>query len=98
PRESRQRRPHFPPYPGRRLARRRGGRTGMTTRQHVQSLTVTVEQAAAALGISRGLAYELVRRGEIPSVRLGRRIVVPIRVLDELIGGTPADQPKPPAA
>ena len=38
-----------------------------------------------ALGISRSLAYELVRRGEIPSLRLGRRIVVPVRALEELV-------------
>ena len=40
-------------------------------------LTLTVDEAAAMLGISRGLAYELVRQGRLPSVRLGRRILVP---------------------
>jgi len=30
------------------------------------------EEAAAWLGISRGLIYELAKRGELPSVRLGR--------------------------
>jgi excisionase family DNA binding protein len=29
------------------------------------------------LGISRAFAYELVARGEIPVIRLGRRIVIP---------------------
>jgi excisionase family DNA binding protein len=38
---------------------------------------LTVPQAAARLGISVGLAYELVRAGEIPAKRLGRRWVVP---------------------
>jgi len=42
-------------------------------------LTLTVEEAAELLGISRTLAYELVTRRELPSVRLGRRIVVPRR-------------------
>ena len=37
----------------------------------------TVPQAAARLGISAGLAYELVRAGRIPAKRLGRRWVVP---------------------
>ena len=37
----------------------------------------TVSQAAARLGISTGLAYELVRAGRIPAKRLGRRWVVP---------------------
>jgi excisionase family DNA binding protein len=31
-----------------------------------------VEEAAAVLGISRGLVYELCRRGELESCRLGR--------------------------
>ena len=50
-----------------------------------QRLTMTVEEASEALGISRSLAYELVRQGEIPSLRLGRRIVVPVRVLEDLV-------------
>ena len=50
-----------------------------------ERLTVTVEEAAGMLGISRGLAYELVRRGELPSLRLGRRIVVPVRALDVML-------------
>jgi excisionase family DNA binding protein len=52
-----------------------------------ESLVVTVEQAAELLGISRGLAYELVRRGEIPSIRLGRRLVVTRRRLLAMIDG-----------
>ncbi|HEU0086589.1 MAG TPA: helix-turn-helix domain-containing protein [Pseudonocardiaceae bacterium] len=37
----------------------------------------TVRQVAARLGIGAGLAYELIREGEIPAKRLGRRWVVP---------------------
>jgi excisionase family DNA binding protein len=33
-------------------------------------LVLTVEESAVVLGISRALAYELVRRGVIPSIRL----------------------------
>lgn len=40
-------------------------------------ITLTVEEAAKALGIGRGLAYEAVRRGEIPTIRLGKRLLVP---------------------
>lgn len=39
-------------------------------------LTLTVEEAASLLGISRGLAYEKCRAGEIPTVRIGRRLLV----------------------
>jgi excisionase family DNA binding protein len=48
-------------------------------------ITLTVEEAGTRLGISRTLAYELVRRGEIPSIRLGRRVLVPIRALERLV-------------
>jgi len=51
-----------------------------------QRLVFTVDEAAVLLRISRGLAYELVARGELPSIRLGRRIVIPRVVLEELTG------------
>ena len=57
-----------------------------------ERLTLTVEEAARALGISRTLAYELVTRGELPSLRLGRRLVVPRRALEALLDA-PADRP-----
>ena len=58
--------------------------------------TVTVEEAAEVLGISRGLAYELVRRGELPSLRLGHRVVIPLRVVDELLGSVRVESPAAP--
>jgi excisionase family DNA binding protein len=57
-----------------------------------QKLTITVEEAAHLLGISRGLAYEMVRIGKIPSVRFGRRLVVPRRALERLLELEDADK------
>lgn len=52
--------------------------------------TVTVPQAGEILGISRGSAYEAAKRGEIPTIRCGRRILVPTAKLLELLGsGSP---------
>ena len=51
-----------------------------------ESLTITIEDAARLLGISRGLAYEAARRGEMPVIRLGRRLLVPRAQLYELVG------------
>jgi excisionase family DNA binding protein len=51
-------------------------------------LTFTVDEAAFLLNISRGLAYDLVARGELSSIRLGRRIVIPRVVLEELTGSS----------
>jgi excisionase family DNA binding protein len=51
--------------------------------------TMSVEEAASALGISRSLAYELARRAELPGVRrLGRRYVVSSEVLNRWLAGT----------
>lgn len=52
-----------------------------------EPLTISVEDAARLLGISRGLAYEAARRGELPVIRLGRRLLVPRQRLLELVGG-----------
>ena len=49
-------------------------------------LALTVDEAAYLLNISRGLAYELVARGELPAIRLGRRIVIPRVAMEELLG------------
>ncbi len=46
-------------------------------------ILLTVREAAGLLRISRNLAYELVARGEIPSIRLGRVIRVPKTALDQ---------------
>jgi excisionase family DNA binding protein len=48
-------------------------------------LVVTVPEAARMLGVSRTLGYELVARGELGSVRLGRRVVVPLTAIEELL-------------
>ena len=48
-------------------------------------LVLTVEEAAGLLRISRGLAYEMVREGAVPTIRLGRRILVPREALDRML-------------
>ena len=40
-------------------------------------LTLTIPEAARRLGIGRNQGYECARRGEIPTIRLGKRLVVP---------------------
>ena len=50
-----------------------------------ERLTFTVEEAAAVLGISRAFAYESVRRGDIPHIKIGRRILIPKAKLQELL-------------
>jgi excisionase family DNA binding protein len=47
--------------------------------------TVTIEFTAEILGISRGLAYAAARAGELPVLKIGRRIVVPTAALRRLL-------------
>jgi excisionase family DNA binding protein len=53
-----------------------------------QRLTLTVEEAARVIGCSRGLAYAAARRGELPTVRLGRKLLVPKHALYAWLGIT----------
>ena len=48
--------------------------------------TLTVDEAAAILGISRTTAYESVRRGEILARRFGRSVVILRHELERLLG------------
>ncbi|MGH8977692.1 MAG: helix-turn-helix domain-containing protein [Acidimicrobiia bacterium] len=48
-------------------------------------LVCSVAEAAHMLGISRAFAYELIAAGKLPHVRLGRRIVVPRRVIEAIV-------------
>ena len=52
-----------------------------------ESLTMSVTDAAKLLGISRAMAYECARTGELPTVRLGGRILVPRHRLLALLDG-----------
>lgn len=62
-----------------------------------ESLLLKVSEAARLLRISRNLAYELIARGELPAVRLGRVIRVPRHSLEDWIArqsGLPDAPPK----
>jgi excisionase family DNA binding protein len=48
-------------------------------------LTYSVEEAAKLLGIGRNQAYEAARTGKLPSIRIGKRILVPRAALDRLL-------------
>lgn len=53
--------------------------------------TMTVEQAAEVLGISRGLAYRAASRGEIPAVKIGGRLLVPSAQLQAMLRVEPRE-------
>lgn len=63
------------------------------TRNKMSRETLTIEEAARMLGIGRNSAYEAARRGEIPTLRIGRRLVVPRAALERILKGEAAHAP-----
>lgn len=55
------------------------------TKETVDRLCLSIPETARMLGISRGLAYELARSGQIPVLRLGKRLLVPKIALERLL-------------
>ena len=49
--------------------------------QTIERLTIPVPEAARRLGIGRNAAYDAIRRGELPAIKVGRRILVPLAAL-----------------
>ncbi len=60
-----------------------------------EPLVYSVTEVARLLGISRGLAYELAKRREIPTMQLGRRLVVPRTALASLLARASSPDPEP---
>jgi excisionase family DNA binding protein len=52
---------------------------------HSERLTIRVEEAAELLGISRGAAYARANDGSLPTIRLGKRLLVPRAALDRML-------------
>ena len=50
-----------------------------------ERLTFTVVEAAVLLGIGRNSAYEAIKTGTLPSVQIGRRILVPRAALERML-------------
>lgn len=48
--------------------------------------TITVPEAAELLGVGVRSAYRAVQKGQIPSLRVGRRLLVPTAGLLRLVG------------
>lgn len=57
------------------------------TSRYQQRATLTVYEAALQLGVGRNAAYDAVKRGEIPSIRIGRRLLVPVAALERMLAG-----------
>jgi excisionase family DNA binding protein len=58
-----------------------------TPAETLERRVVTLTEAAAILRISRGSAYEAAKRREIPTIRIGRRLLVPAAALERMLAG-----------
>ncbi|MGB9848869.1 MAG: helix-turn-helix domain-containing protein [Moorellaceae bacterium] len=50
-----------------------------------EKLLLTVPEAAALMGCSRAHLYNLINKGEIPTVRLGRAVRIPRKWLEQWV-------------
>jgi excisionase family DNA binding protein len=57
----------------------------MSTAQPIARRTYSVEDAGKILGVSRNTAYALARTGELPTIRLGKKLLVPVAAIEALL-------------
>ncbi|MFC2032482.1 helix-turn-helix domain-containing protein [Chloroflexota bacterium] len=69
----------------------------MQSNEIKESLVFSVPEAGRLLSLSRATAYMLANQGVIPTIRFGRRLVVPKKALETLLadagnktGGVPS--------
>jgi excisionase family DNA binding protein len=58
-----------------------------STASGLEGRVKTLDEVAVILRIARGSAYEAAKRGEIPTIRIGRRLLVPSVALERLLSG-----------
>jgi excisionase family DNA binding protein len=57
----------------------------MSADHAAERATTTVAAAAKVLGIGRNQAYAAAARGELPVIRIGKRLLVPIAALERML-------------
>ncbi len=57
---------------------------------NVERRTITVEQAGVILGVSRALAYQMANNGQLPIIRCGHRLLVPVKAFEAMLEAAPA--------
>ena len=53
---------------------------------HITRLTTSVPKAGSLIGLGKSSSYEAVRRGDIPAIRIGKRLLVVIAGLEDKLG------------
>jgi excisionase family DNA binding protein len=55
------------------------------SKPELDPLVWTTDETAAQLRISRNTVHDMVRRGELPHIRIGRRVLIPKTALAEFV-------------
>jgi excisionase family DNA binding protein len=53
----------------------------------IERMTLTISEAAKTLGVGRNQAYEAARRGDIPTLKIGKRILVLREPFKKMLAG-----------
>jgi hypothetical protein len=70
---------------------KQGERRGVLGFQWNDHDAFTVEEAGKILGLTRASAFAAAKRGDIPTIRIGKRLIVPRRALERLLGANEGD-------
>ena len=60
-------------------------------KQERGQLVFTVDEVAKMLTLSRHSVYEGIRTGQLPAIRIGRRLLIPRAALERMLGGKRRD-------
>jgi len=60
-----------------------------------ERLVLTVEEARALCRLSRNTMYAAIARGEVPHLRVGRRILIPRGALERFLSGSEQEGGEP---
>ena len=58
----------------------------------MEQLTISVEEAAKILGISRGSAYLAAQTGQLPTIRIGKRLIIPVAALEKMLASADVEE------
>jgi excisionase family DNA binding protein len=68
-----------------------GKSTPVSASRRSRPETTTVTAAAKRLRIGRNQAYKAVANGQLPAIKIGRRLLIPTAALDRLLNGESAE-------
>lgn len=69
-----------------------GGAVALTLSDLRERPVLRIEEAGRVLGLSRSAAYAAATRGDLPVIRIGRRLLVPTLALLRLLGDDGRDE------